>query len=251
MLSRAPRASDIFPQAGCVNYVIALGRLRKKSYSRMIVFASSFRLTNRAQNVALTFAKFILIEGEVMKTRNTITKLITKTMAVAALAAGLLCGAGWLQPVEAQTGDGSVRFVSYASVGIVPGEKVRLAVGNTALSSSTGWFRYTTADPGGVPLYESEWIQVPPREFRFSDVSRRDLNTEGEPGTGRAELMVRVTIQAPAGSNPRISLFRRRSSTKGRALPPGASHNMRWVICWALSTLSPGQPLSASSPERG
>jgi len=175
---------------------------RKKSYRPMIVFASSFRLTNRAQNVALTFAKFILIEGEVMKTRNTITKLITKTMAVAALAAGLLCGAGWLQPVEAQTGDGSVRFVSYASVGIVPGEKVRLAVGNTALSSSTGWFRYTTTDPGGVPLYESEWIQVPPREFRFSDVSRRDLNTEGEPGTGRAELMVRVTIQAPAGSNP-------------------------------------------------
>jgi hypothetical protein len=167
----------------------------------MIVFASSFRLTNRAQ-IALTF---ILIEGEVMKTRNTITKLISKTMAVAALAAGLLCGAGWLQPVEAQTGDGSVRFVSYAAVGIVPGEGVRVSVGNTALNSSAGWFRYSLTDPGGVPLYESEWIQVTPSEFRVSDVSRRDLNTEGESGTGRAEVVVKVTIEAPAGSNPEDS----------------------------------------------
>ena len=39
-----------------------------------------------------------------MKTRNTLTKLITITMAVAALgAAGLLCGTRWLQPVEAQS----------------------------------------------------------------------------------------------------------------------------------------------------
>ena len=42
---------------------------------------------------------------------------------------------------------------------------------------------------------------MPQREFRFSDVSRKDLNTEGEPETGRAQMMVRVTIIAPAGSN--------------------------------------------------
>jgi hypothetical protein len=171
----------------------------------MIVFAASFRLTNRAQNVALTFAKFILIEGEVMKTGNTIRKLVTKTMAVAALAAGLLCGAGWQQPVEAQTGDGSVTFVSYAAVGIVPGEKVRLSVGNTAQTpGSTITWTYKVSSPGGVPLYESksEPILVSPGWFRYSDVSREDLKIEGEPGTGRAEVMVRVTIEAPAGSNP-------------------------------------------------
>ena len=39
-------------------------------------------------------------------------------------------------------------------------------------------------------------------EFRFSDVSRRQLNTEGEPGTGRAQVMVTVTLRVPAGSNP-------------------------------------------------
>lgn len=140
-----------------------------------------------------------------MKTRNTITKLITKTMAVAALAAaGLLCGAGWLQPVKAQSGDGSVRFVSYASIGIVHGERVRLSVGNTEESAGTPvvW-TYKVSNSGGVPLYESGRIEVAPGEVGFSDVTRQDLNTEGEPGTGRAEVLVKVTIQAPAGSNPK------------------------------------------------
>ena len=67
-----------------------------------------------------------------MKTRNTITKLIAITMVVAALvAADLLGGAGLLQPVQAQIGDGSVKFVSYASTGIVSGQKVRLSVANS------------------------------------------------------------------------------------------------------------------------
>jgi hypothetical protein len=173
----------------------------------MIVFASSFRLTNRAQCRA-HFWQVYFIEGEVMKTRNTITKLITKTMAVAALAAGLLCGAGWLQPVEAQTGDGSVRFVSYASVGIVHGEKVRLTVGNTAKEpGSIITWTYTVTNSGGVPLYESKNpnLLTATGWFRYSDVSREDLKIEGEPGTGRAEVIVKVTIEAPAGSNPEDS----------------------------------------------
>jgi len=149
-----------------------------------------------------------LIEGELMKKPNRITKLLTITMAVAALAvAGLPGGSpGWLQPVAAQSGDGSVSFVSYAAIGIVPGERVRLSVANNAKSGGTSSlsFSYYMANypSSSVPLYESEWIQVPPGEFRFSDVSREDLNTAGEPGTGRAEVMLRVTMIAPAGSNP-------------------------------------------------
>ncbi len=144
-----------------------------------------------------------------MKIRNTITKLITKTMAVAALAAaGLLCGAGWLQPVQAQIGDGSVRFISYASVGIVHGEKVRLSVSNTEESTGTlslsfsYYLAHASNSSSSVPFYESEWIQVPRGEFRFSEVTREHLKTEGEPGTGRAQMMVRVTMIAPAGSDP-------------------------------------------------
>lgn len=143
-----------------------------------------------------------------MKTPNTITKHIAITMSLVALvAAGLLCGVGLLQPVEAQIGDGSVRFVSYASLGIVDGQKVRLSVANTEQSagnltlSFSYYLAHGTNSSSSVPLYESEWIQVPPGEFRFSDVSRKDLKTEGEPGTGRAQVLVKVTIIAPAGSS--------------------------------------------------
>ena len=143
-----------------------------------------------------------------MKTRNAITKLINKTLAAATLiAASLLYGTSLLQPVQAQT-DGSVRFVSYATIGIVPGERVRLSVANTEESAGnlTLSFSYYLAhqsnSSSNVPLYESDLITVPRGEFRFSDVSRKDLNTEGEPETGRAQVMVKVTMIAPAGSNP-------------------------------------------------
>lgn len=144
-----------------------------------------------------------------MKTPKTITKL-TITMALAALAAaGLLCSASWLQRVDAQTDNESVNFISYVATGIVPGEKFRVTVGSNArssanpnLASATGWFRYSLTDPLGVTLYQSEPIKVASGGFRSSDVSRRDLKTEGEPGTGRAELMLRAIIEAPAGSNP-------------------------------------------------
>ena len=136
-----------------------------------------------------------------MKIRNTLTKLIAITIAVAALA-----GAGLLPPVNAQTGDGSVRFVSYAALGIVPGQKVRLTAGN---ESATGpltlsvryYLAHGTNASNSVPLYESELIEVPPGEFRFVDVWRKDLKTEGEPLTERAQLLVGVSMFVPAGGS--------------------------------------------------
>ena len=140
-----------------------------------------------------------------MRTGNTLTKSIAITITMAALAAVCLLGR---QTVEAQTGDGSVRFVSYQSIGIVPGEKVRLSVGNMRESAGTlrlsfsYYLAHGSNSMSRVPLHEAEWISVPPGELRFSDLSRRDLNTEGEPLTGRAQLMVRITIIAPAGTDP-------------------------------------------------
>lgn len=144
-----------------------------------------------------------------MKIRNAITKLITKTMAVAALAAaGLLCATSWLQPVQAQTGDGSVKFISYASIGVVHGEKARLTVSNTEESAGTLKlsFSYYMAHQSHTtlndPFYETEWMEVPRGELRFSEIRREDLKTEGEPETGRAQMIVRVSIIAPAGFDP-------------------------------------------------
>ena len=142
-----------------------------------------------------------------MKIRNKITKLITKTMAVAALAAaGLLCGTG--QTVHAQTGDGSVRFISYASAGIVEGQRIRVSVSNSEESTGTLSlsFSYYLAHGSNAsttdPFYETEWMRVPRGEFRFSEVRREDLKTEGEPLTGRAEVLVKVTMIGADGSNP-------------------------------------------------
>lgn len=143
-----------------------------------------------------------------MKTRNTITKILTITMVVAALATAELPGrAGGLQPVEAQTGDGSVSFESYTTIGVVDGERVHLSMANTEKSGGTlslsfsYYYAHGTAW-SSVPLYESDWTPVPPRQIWSSGFSREDLKTEGDPVTGRAEALVKVKIIAPAGSTP-------------------------------------------------
>ena len=139
-----------------------------------------------------------------MKTRNTITKILTITMVVAALAtADLPGGADWLQPVEAQTDDGSVSFESYATIGIVDGERVHLSVANNdggTLSLSFSYYYAHGTAWTSVPLYESDWTPVPPRQIWSAGFSREDLQTEGDAVTGRAEALVKVKIIAPAGS---------------------------------------------------
>jgi hypothetical protein len=155
-------------------------------------------------NVSLIFAKFI-DEGEIMKTRNTLSKLVTITMA---LAACLLVGAGWLERVEAQTSEENVRLVSYETIGIVEGQRIRLTVGSTEQSAGTArlsfsyYLAHGTNATSRIPVYESEWIPVQPGEFRFFDLVRKDLNVEGEPRTGRVQVIIRATIIAPAGSKP-------------------------------------------------
>ena len=94
-------------------------------------------------------------------------------------------------------------YVYRSLVGIIPGQGIRISVGNTAEApGSTVTWTYKVTNPGGVPLYESEWKYVPVRVFHRSHVSRQDLNTEGAPGTGREEVMVTLTLRVPAGSNP-------------------------------------------------
>jgi len=138
-----------------------------------------------------------------MKLRNPITKLITLIMAVTAL----VC-AGVAQPSNGQTGDGSVKSVSYTSLGIVPGQTVRLSVASDERSVGTmSWsFSYYLAPRSNstysAPLYQSEWIQVAPGEVRFADVRRNDLHAYGDPITGRVQVIVKVTRVAPTGDSP-------------------------------------------------
>ncbi len=145
----------------------------------------------------------LLIKGEVMKRRNAITKFLTTAVALA-----VLCGAGWLKPVAAQSGDDGVRFVTYASVGIATGEGVRLSMANPKNSGGNLMLRFSfylahgSIDSSTVPVYESEWIEVPPGEFRSSDVWRKDLKTEGEPQTRRQQLLMTMVMMGANRSNP-------------------------------------------------
>ena len=137
-----------------------------------------------------------------MKTRSRITKLIVITMAVAAIA---VIGSSLVAGRAGAAGRQDVNdiYVYRSIIGIIPGQGIRVSVGNTAETpGSTVTWTYKVTNTGGVPLYDSEWKYVPVRRFTFSDVSRQDLNTEGEPRTRREEVMVTVTLRAPAGSNP-------------------------------------------------
>lgn len=134
-----------------------------------------------------------------------LTKLITLTIAVTAL----VCVTGLLETVKGQTGDGGVKSVSYTSLGIVPGQTVRLSVASDEKSTGTmSWsFSYYRASGSNstysaLPLYQSEWIQVAPGEVRFADVRRNDLHAYGDPLTKRVQVIVKVTRVAPAGSSP-------------------------------------------------
>ena len=142
-----------------------------------------------------------------MKTRKTLTKFLAISMVLAALAADLSGEVNWLQPVAAQTGNDSVTLVSYASIGLLPGEKVRASAGNPressgTVSSSFSWYIAHESSWSSVQCCESEWKYVPVRAIRYSEISREDLKVDGEPGTRRAEVLVGVSMMVPAGSDP-------------------------------------------------
>jgi len=107
----------------------------------------------------------------------------------------------WPQPslVRAQLQDGSVAFVSSPIVfGITPGQKLRISLGTKPGPRETPvfWF-FTISNSSNQALFRSERMEVPFGEWRFSDVSREDLKIEGEPVTGRAQVMAQVFVEAP------------------------------------------------------
>jgi hypothetical protein len=125
-------------------------------------------------------------------------------------AAGLLSGS---KAVSA-SGDGSVRLVSDASIGIIPGQMLRVSVGKTANRRTAGTpFTYEVTVYDGLcpgPCAGEATIKmlrtgtggaVAP-SFGHSDVHYRDLGVAGEPETGRVQMSVQIVIEAPSGSEP-------------------------------------------------
>lgn len=125
-------------------------------------------------------------------------------LAVVALsAASFQLGTGWLQlpKARAQLQDGSVKFVSNSISGIVPGQAARISVAHLAQPRSMEplYFQARGFDQNGALLFQSDRMEVPAGEFRYEDIFRRDLNVDGEPGTGRVQMSTAIFVFFPHG----------------------------------------------------
>src|SRR3954471_8067975 len=117
-----------------------------------------------------------------MKICNTITKLITITTAVAAMAALSFA----LMPARAAgqvaLGNGSVRFMSN-SIGFVPGNTLRFSVvyPNAAQQGSARIVAQVKLfDAQGNVLARSEEVLLPLGQLRIFDFNRDALSAAGE-----------------------------------------------------------------------
>ena len=140
-----------------------------------------------------------------MKNRILRSRCVIGLIVVALIAGGFQLGTSWRQPetVRAQPGsdDDSLSSGELAILlAIGQGQKMRLTVGTIPGAREVPylWF-FTVHNTSNEVLFRSERIEVPSGEWRFSDVSREALNIAGEPGTGRAQVMVRVFVEFPRG----------------------------------------------------
>ena len=134
-----------------------------------------------------------------MKIRNTITKVVTLTMVVAAMAV-----IGSTVTAEAQ----HVRvFDGISLVGVIPGQMLRFSVLNLNApdqGSRPARAQVLLYDAQGNLLARSQEVELSPRQFRSFDFNRDDLLVAGEPGTGR--LQVRTVPLWGLRSRHRISV---------------------------------------------
>jgi hypothetical protein len=144
--------------------------------------------------------------------KRTITRKKVFGMILAAfLVTCILCGLSWMQSSKAQThrridvalGDGSVRFLPNHLIGFVVGEELRITLGLAPDSSSYQvTFQCTLHGQDGHVLFESEAITVARGQFRFLRVSRTQLPIVGEPGTGRAQVLLKLNVTNERGVSP-------------------------------------------------
>ena len=134
-----------------------------------------------------------------MKIRNAITKLVTITLAVAAMAVlGSSGMAGRAVASGSAASQNNLKQIGLFSppIGFVHGETLRISVVNpnspdiiigTPINAHVKVF-----DAAGRPLAESEEAVLPPGKIHNFDFNRDDLQVAGEPGTGRLEVRAEI-----------------------------------------------------------
>jgi hypothetical protein len=135
-----------------------------------------------------------------MNIRNATTKLITITMAMAAMA---VIESGWTPggvfasgPTAAEIFPQRSVIATIPPIGIVPGQMLRFSVVNPNTSEDTEPVRAQVLlyDAQGNVLKRSQEVYVPFGQFRSFDFSRDELPAAGERDTGRLQVRGEITF---------------------------------------------------------
>ena len=104
--------------------------------------------------------------------------------------------------------DGSDLSVWRSNFGTVSGQTARVTVANLATKSvpSLVIFRCMFLDQNGTLVGESQRTEVPSGQFRGADFLHGGFGMDGEPGSGRKQVMMQVVIQSVRGTNAPPSL---------------------------------------------
>ena len=136
----------------------------------------------------------------IMRLRNTFSKLITMTIAVAALA---LIGSSWM-PGGGRTAAQHVKgFGGVTQAGFVPGQTLRVSLFNPnppERGSASVRAQVRLCDATGNVLARSPEVELPPGQFRSFDFNRADLPLVGEPNTGRLQVRGQIYYLFADGS---------------------------------------------------
>ena len=89
-------------------------------------------------------------------------------------------------------------------LGIAPGEALRVIGVSNPWANKTAAVQMTfqAFSAYGAPLAEPVELRVQHGAMAFFDISRSDLEHQGEPNTGRIQMRVIFEVVGPAGSRP-------------------------------------------------
>jgi hypothetical protein len=132
--------------------------------------------------------------------RNTITKLITITIAVAAIAViGAHRAAGQTHEV------GHWQGFAPTLAGFIPGQTLRLSMANLSTGEEGIGSVQVQAyiyDSYGNLLSQTVPVEVPTKQFHSFDFKRDDLPARGEAGTGRLQVRAEIVCRYSGSTEP-------------------------------------------------
>lgn len=102
----------------------------------------------------------------------------------------------WRAEARASRQDNSVCYTNVTVLGLTSGQQLRASVGTIVGTKGDIEWAYRISTSDNQILFQSERVVSPAGQWRYSTVSREDLNIDGESETGRVQVMVQLGIKA-------------------------------------------------------